>query len=69
MKKLRLRSRKPRLTAVGIRCADHATHSTRKFGTNFAGKRRSLGLYSSLADYGHGVIFIGHINKREGNML
>jgi hypothetical protein len=25
-----LRSRKPRLTAVGIRCADHATPSTRK---------------------------------------
>jgi hypothetical protein len=24
------RSRKPRLTAVGIRCADHATPSTRK---------------------------------------
>jgi hypothetical protein len=30
MKKWRLRSRKPRLTAVGIRCADHATPSTRK---------------------------------------
>jgi hypothetical protein len=25
-----IRSRKPRLTAVGIRCADHATPSTRK---------------------------------------
>jgi hypothetical protein len=24
------RSRKPRLTAVGIRCADHATPSTRR---------------------------------------
>jgi hypothetical protein len=32
-------SRKSRLTAVGIRCAEH-----------FGGKRRSVGRYSSLAD-------------------
>jgi hypothetical protein len=36
-------SREPRLTAVGIRCADHATPSMRKeVGTNFAYKRLSL---------------------------
>jgi hypothetical protein len=50
-------SRKPRLTAVGILCADHATPSTRKIGINFADKQRSLGRYSLLADYGHGVKF------------
>jgi hypothetical protein len=44
-------SRKPRLTAVTIRCADHATHYKQKqVGTNFADKRRSLGQYSSLED-------------------
>jgi hypothetical protein len=36
------RSRKPKLMAVGIRCAE--------VGTNFSDKRRSLGRYSSLAD-------------------
>jgi hypothetical protein len=44
------RSRKPRLMAVGIRCADHPTPSIRKVGANFADKWRSLGQYSSLAD-------------------
>jgi hypothetical protein len=42
-------SRKSRLTAVGIRCADHATLSA-KVDINFADKRRSLGRYSSFAD-------------------
>jgi hypothetical protein len=31
-----VRSRKPRLTAVGIRCADHVTPSTRKSRQYFA---------------------------------
>jgi hypothetical protein len=44
------RSRNPRLTAVGIRCADHTTPLSAKVGTNFADKRRSLGRYISLAD-------------------
>jgi hypothetical protein len=58
MKKYRLRSRKLRLTVVGIRCAHHATPSLpAKVGTNFADKRRALGRYSSLANYGHGFSF------------
>jgi hypothetical protein len=32
-------SRKPRLTAVGIRCTNHAIPSVRKNGTNFAYER------------------------------
>jgi hypothetical protein len=35
-------SRKPKLTAVGICCADHMTPSIRK-NWHFADKRRSLG--------------------------
>jgi hypothetical protein len=40
MKKPRLRSRKPILSALGMRCSDQATPSTAKVGTKFADKRR-----------------------------
>jgi hypothetical protein len=50
-RKLRLRSRKVRLTTVGFRCADHVTPLCAKVGTKFVDKRRSLGRYNSLVDY------------------
>jgi hypothetical protein len=43
-------SRKQRLIAVTIRCADHTIPLSAKGDTNFADKRRSLGWYSSLVD-------------------
>jgi hypothetical protein len=49
---------KSRLTAVGIRCADHVTLALlAKVGTKFV-ERRSLGLYSALADKSHGDSFL-----------
>jgi hypothetical protein len=53
-----VRSRKPRLTTGGIRCADHATPSIRKSWHYFANKRRLLGRHSSLADQSHGVVVV-----------
>jgi hypothetical protein len=53
------RSRKSRLTAVGIRCADHATRSIRKVGTNFDKSRRSVGiirLRTEATDFGFNFI-------------
>jgi hypothetical protein len=45
-------------TAVGICRAHHATPSIGKVDINFVDKRRSLGRYSSLADWGHEFSFL-----------
>jgi hypothetical protein len=55
---IRFRSRNAENTAVEIRHADHVAPSIRKSWHKLRRQRRSLGLYSSLADSGHGVYFI-----------
>jgi hypothetical protein len=62
-RKYRLRSRKPKLMAVGIRYADHATPSIRKSShwTTLTSGGRSVGIVC-LRTIGDGVSFVKYIS-------
>jgi hypothetical protein len=59
-------SRKPRLTAVGIRCADHVTPSTRKSRHYFANSGgRSVGIVRLWTKAMEFVCLVTQLNKKK----
>jgi hypothetical protein len=62
-------SRNSKLTALGIRWLTTRHPLFAKVGTNSADKRRSLGQYSLLADWSHGVWFFVDLQSTQSVML